>query len=79
MTKVQIIHQLETLIEDAESHRWDAGRCFSERHRSLDRCYHRIEGGREMTLIIIYSVGGVALLATAIILACMIVSDDTKG
>ena len=32
-----------------------------------------------MTLIIIYSVVGVALLATAIILACMIVSDDTKG
>lgn len=32
-----------------------------------------------MTLIIIFFVGGVALLATAIILACMIVSDDTKG
>lgn len=32
-----------------------------------------------MKLIIIYSVGVVALLATAIILACMIVSDDRKG
>ena len=32
-----------------------------------------------MTLIIINSVSGVTLLATAIILACMIVSDDTKG
>jgi hypothetical protein len=32
-----------------------------------------------MKLIFIYSVSGVALLATAIILACMIVSDDTKG
>ena len=32
-----------------------------------------------MTLIIIFFVSGVALLATAIILACMIVSDDTKG
>lgn len=32
-----------------------------------------------MTLIFIYSVSGVALLATAIVLVCMIVSDDTKG
>ena len=32
-----------------------------------------------MKLIIIYSVGVVALLAAAIILACMIVSDDRKG
>lgn len=32
-----------------------------------------------MKLIFIYSVGGVALLATAIILAYMIVSDDRKG
>ena len=32
-----------------------------------------------MKLIIIFTVGGVALLATAIILACMIVSDDRKG
>lgn len=32
-----------------------------------------------MKLIIIFTLGGVALLATAIILACMIVSDDRKG
>ena len=32
-----------------------------------------------MKLIFIYSVSGVALLATAIILTCMIVSDDRKG
>ena len=82
MNKEQIIYQLCNLREHCGSmiDKDEPDSVWAGDVAALNAAIDAMKGAKPMTQIILWAVGiVVALLATAIVLVCMIVSGDRKG
>lgn len=82
MTHEEMIAQLESLRAHCREmiHDDEPDDIWRDDVEALNAAIDAMKGAKPMTQIILWSVGiVVALLATAIVLVCMIVGDDRKG